>query len=128
MLFAISFSSGYRVCKRTAWIFIRLRGCAGWSGSMLVANPLCWFCHGAAHIIFSTMIEYSSDLSMKKSITIVYICISWDKNINNCNKTFTHIKEIKYTGPSLFSINENIRIDVSIDHRDVNNCFSTICF
>jgi hypothetical protein len=23
---------------------------SGWSGSMLVANPLCWFCHGAAHI------------------------------------------------------------------------------
>jgi hypothetical protein len=24
---------------------------AGWSGSMLVANPLCWFCHDAAQII-----------------------------------------------------------------------------
>jgi hypothetical protein len=23
---------------------------AGWSGSMLVANPLCWFCRDAAHI------------------------------------------------------------------------------
>jgi hypothetical protein len=32
------------------WILIRLRGCIGWSGSMLIANPLCWFCHGAAHI------------------------------------------------------------------------------
>jgi hypothetical protein len=29
-------------CK-TAWILIRPRGCAGWSGSMLVANALCWF-------------------------------------------------------------------------------------
>jgi hypothetical protein len=29
MLFAISFSTCYRVCKRTAWILIRLRGCAG---------------------------------------------------------------------------------------------------
>jgi hypothetical protein len=26
-------------------------GCAGWSGSMLVANPLCWFCHDAAQIL-----------------------------------------------------------------------------
>jgi hypothetical protein len=26
--------------------------CAGWSGSMLVANPWCWFCHGAAHLSF----------------------------------------------------------------------------
>jgi hypothetical protein len=42
ILFAISFSTCYRVCKRTAWSLIRLRG---WSGSMLVANPLCLFCH-----------------------------------------------------------------------------------
>jgi hypothetical protein len=41
------FLSCYRVCKRTAWILVRLRGCAGWSGSMLVANPLCCFCCGA---------------------------------------------------------------------------------
>jgi hypothetical protein len=45
MLFAISFSTCNRVGKRTAWILIRLRG------SMLVANPLCWFSHGAAHLI-----------------------------------------------------------------------------
>jgi hypothetical protein len=32
------FSTCYRVCKRTAWILIRLRGCAGWSGSMLIAT------------------------------------------------------------------------------------------
>jgi hypothetical protein len=51
MLFAISFSTCYRICKRTAWILIRLRRYAGWSGSMLVTNPLCWFCHDAAHII-----------------------------------------------------------------------------
>jgi hypothetical protein len=41
----------YRVCKRTARILISLRGCAGWSGSMLVANALCWLCHDAAHIL-----------------------------------------------------------------------------
>jgi hypothetical protein len=52
MLFAISFSTCYRVGKRTAWILIRLRGCAGWSGSMLVANALCWFCHDVAQICF----------------------------------------------------------------------------
>jgi hypothetical protein len=40
MMFAISFSTCNRVCKRTAWILIRLRGCACWSGSMLVANAL----------------------------------------------------------------------------------------
>jgi hypothetical protein len=42
-LFAISFSTCNRVCKRTAWILIRLRG---WS--MLVANALCLFCRDAA--------------------------------------------------------------------------------
>jgi hypothetical protein len=47
MLFTISFSTCNRVCKRIAWILIRLRR---WSGSMLVASALCWFCHGAAHM------------------------------------------------------------------------------
>jgi hypothetical protein len=32
--FAISFSTCYRVCKRTAWILIRLRGC--WSQTRYV--------------------------------------------------------------------------------------------
>jgi hypothetical protein len=49
MLLATSFSTCYRVSKRTAWILIRLRRCAGWPGSMLVANALCWFCYYAAH-------------------------------------------------------------------------------
>jgi hypothetical protein len=31
---------------------LRLRGCADWSGSMLVANALRWFCRYAAHIIY----------------------------------------------------------------------------
>jgi hypothetical protein len=49
MLFAISFFTCYMVCKRTAWILIRLCGCAGWSESMLVANALCWICRDLAH-------------------------------------------------------------------------------
>jgi hypothetical protein len=48
-MFAISFSTCYRVGKRTAWILIRLSGCAGKSGSMLVASTLCWFCRDVAH-------------------------------------------------------------------------------
>jgi hypothetical protein len=32
---------------------IRLRGWAGWSGSVLVANSLCWFCHGMAQLFSS---------------------------------------------------------------------------
>jgi hypothetical protein len=47
----------YRVCKRTAWILIRLRGSAGWSGSMLVANPLCWFCHDTAHLYKKRVVQ-----------------------------------------------------------------------
>jgi hypothetical protein len=49
MLFTIGFSSCYMVCKQIALILIRLRGWAGWSWSMLVANPLCWFCRDVAH-------------------------------------------------------------------------------
>jgi hypothetical protein len=45
------FSTCNRVGKGTAWILIRLRRCAGWSGSMLVANPFCWFCRDAAQIM-----------------------------------------------------------------------------
>jgi hypothetical protein len=51
MLFAISFSTRNRVGKRTTWILIGLLGCAGWSGSMLVANAVCWFCRDAAHLL-----------------------------------------------------------------------------
>jgi hypothetical protein len=53
-----------RVGKRTAWILIRLRGCAGWSGSMLVANTLRWFCRDAAHLcdfINEHFVYYSPD-------------------------------------------------------------------
>jgi hypothetical protein len=39
-------------------ILIRLRGCAGWFGSMLVANPLCWFCRDAAQTILSSFIRF----------------------------------------------------------------------
>jgi hypothetical protein len=53
MLFAISFSTCKRIGKRTAWILIRMPGCAGWSGSMLVANPLYWFCNDTAHMRYS---------------------------------------------------------------------------
>jgi hypothetical protein len=48
MLFAISFSIYNRVGKRTAWILIRLRE------SIMDANPLCWFCHGTAHLLIGT--------------------------------------------------------------------------
>jgi hypothetical protein len=90
MLFAISFSTCYRVCKWTAWILIRLRGCAGWSGSMLVANPLCSFCYGTAHLCKSPYRHYldiflarltislsgSSHLSVSASISDVINFIS----------------------------------------------------
>jgi hypothetical protein len=36
---------------RPAWIQTSLRIRAAWSGSMLVANPVCWFCHDAAQML-----------------------------------------------------------------------------
>jgi hypothetical protein len=48
------FSTCYRICKCTAWILIRLRGCADWSKSMLVAKALCWFCHDAAQFYINS--------------------------------------------------------------------------
>jgi hypothetical protein len=39
---------------------MRLRERADWSGSMLVANPLCWFCRNAAQILsFLFQIDYA---------------------------------------------------------------------
>jgi hypothetical protein len=66
----MGFSTCYRVCKRTAWILIGLRGCAGWSGSMLVANPLCWFCHDTAHFCVASYIE--ADSCYKEAITFLW--------------------------------------------------------
>jgi hypothetical protein len=55
--FTISLSTCNCFCKPTAWILIRLCRCAGWPGSMLVANALCWFCHGVTQI-YHTMIHW----------------------------------------------------------------------
>jgi hypothetical protein len=66
--FYISFSTCYTVCKRTAWILIRLRECAGWSGSMLVANPLCW-------------LSYEIKVTLLNSYRLRYFNIS-DSNIH----------------------------------------------
>jgi hypothetical protein len=41
-----------------------LRGCAGWSGAMLVAKPLCWFCRDAAHIMLSPLLQYASETNI----------------------------------------------------------------
>jgi hypothetical protein len=56
---SLSFSILVIDCNRTACILNRLRGCAGWSGSMLVANALCWFCHAAAHILVPNKLRNS---------------------------------------------------------------------
>jgi hypothetical protein len=63
-LCAIRFSTCKRVGKRTAWILFRLRG------SMLVANPLYWFCHSTAHIdlIFNARVR----LNVPKAINRIY--------------------------------------------------------
>jgi hypothetical protein len=63
MLFAISTCN--KVSKRTAWILIRLRGCTGWSGSMLVANPLFWFCHDTAQILLILLIEDAENVILR---------------------------------------------------------------
>jgi hypothetical protein len=52
MLFAISFSTCNRVYKRTAWILIRLRGCAGWSGCKRTMLVLSW--HGPFDALFGS--------------------------------------------------------------------------
>jgi hypothetical protein len=59
MLFAISVSTCYRVGKQTAWL-------VAWSTNLRIriANPLCWFCHGTAHMCVSLCLffePYSSN-------------------------------------------------------------------
>jgi hypothetical protein len=72
MLFAISFSTFYRVCKRTAWILIW-----GWSGPMLVANPLCWFCHDAAHIMILLLVLMFLCVSLFLFLQGCFLCFSY---------------------------------------------------
>jgi hypothetical protein len=91
MLFAISFSTCYRVCKRTAWILIRLRGCAGWSGSILVANPLCWFCRDAAHLFCKHLFVY---VSVKIQTMILLKSVS--SRILLILKTYTSTLQLSY--------------------------------
>jgi hypothetical protein len=47
-------------------------GCAGWSGSMLVANPLCWFCHGVAQIVSSKTVITSESF---QNYLILFVCL-----------------------------------------------------
>ena len=56
---------------RTAKTLIRLGGCPGWSECSLGAQPHCWFCHEAAHlvIIISRSIYTESPLSHLHAIT-----------------------------------------------------------
>jgi hypothetical protein len=70
MLFAYQLYYMWRNWERTAWILIRLRGCAGWSGSMLVANALCWFCRDVAHFYF---LFKAASLLTSKYFTVTYI-------------------------------------------------------
>jgi hypothetical protein len=58
------------VLVRPAWIHTSLRIRAvssGWSGCMLVANVLCWFCQDAAHFVL--------DLAAYNVLFILEICI-----------------------------------------------------
>jgi hypothetical protein len=54
LLFAYQLYYKWRNWQRITLILIRLRGCAGWSGSMLVANALRWFCRDAAQLLIAT--------------------------------------------------------------------------
>jgi hypothetical protein len=40
--------------------------CAGWSGSMLVANPLCWFCRDAAFLIIFISVNHMHQILKNK--------------------------------------------------------------
>ena len=46
------------------WRLIRLGGCPGWSESLLGAQPHCWFCHEAAHIILCISLADTDTLSV----------------------------------------------------------------
>jgi hypothetical protein len=65
MLFAISFSTCNMVC-----------GCAGWSGSMLIANPLCWFCRDTAQISIKSNDLWGWNILLKPFKTVI---IKWKK-------------------------------------------------
>ena len=63
---------------------MRLCGCAGSSGSMLVANTLCTFSRGAAHIYNTKMVYQKLELTIIKNpangsfLTKVHGVCHWD--------------------------------------------------
>ena len=56
---------------RTAKTLIRLGGCPGWSESSLDAQPLCWFCHVAAHRLNESFYPLFSFISEVFNIVII---------------------------------------------------------
>jgi hypothetical protein len=52
--------------------------CTGWSGSMLAANALCWFCHDAAHITFYILhVMYCQIFAMKSWVIKSFLYKFW---------------------------------------------------
>jgi hypothetical protein len=81
------------VSKRTAWILIRLRGYTGWSGSMLVANALCWFCRDATQINISM---FSGDRLVKSSgCVLVHQGGRIESNVRDLHGLFVLYREIQ---------------------------------
>jgi hypothetical protein len=83
----LSFSTCNRVGKQTPWILIRLQGCAGWSGSMLVANYYVGFV--VMRLIF-TVIVYVICLKSFNLKVIVLNMFVWQgyKFLGICPKFF----------------------------------------
>jgi hypothetical protein len=58
-------------------------GCAGWSGSMLVANALCWFCRDAAHIsVDETQCVKTKQFCYFNDTMAAFISRVWHKDLN----------------------------------------------
>ena len=65
----------FTVSMKKAWVLsyplsaqrklIWVGGCTGWSEPSLGAQSLCWFCHVAAHMFFSILLQAGVDINAK---------------------------------------------------------------
>jgi hypothetical protein len=107
MLFALTFSICYTVCKQTAWILIRLYRCTGWSGSMLVANPLYWFCRDAAHITLWTKLQCWENYIQKLASITFLILLNIHVLFQHRDILITNIFVVFYQKCSYFTVNSH---------------------
>ena len=96
---------------RAGKTLIRLGGCPGWSKSSLGAQPLCWFCHEAAHVCLLLILSSLPFIPVWTASETVVRCKSYSA-------------EALYLGPDDISPRS---FDEKILSRDMTKPTNSVC-